>query len=320
MSVAQISQSQGRALKSAPGYVLRTDAAIAFDNACMAFGKAVILTGAWRSYETQKRIFLERYEPGAYSPYGDYRRWNGVQYGRVRGAAAAVPGTSNHGGGVAFDAKTRRDPGDRPRNEAVVFTSWGDSDRVGWLEAAKPFGWRETEGRRVGEPWHITYYPALDLHRGKVLGKPGSVPSKPSTPKKRRPHVIATIKRGDETWRTGLLERFLKSTGDYKGKIDNSFGPALEKALKAWQGRAGLVKDGVAGKKTWLRACATVKPGDRGPRVEICQRMLGLSGDDVDGVAGKTYETRSKEVQRWLGVTADAKWGSNSIDALLKKG
>jgi peptidoglycan hydrolase-like protein with peptidoglycan-binding domain len=138
---------------------------------------------------------------------------------------------------------------------------------------------------------------------------------------KRKPHRITTIKRGvRDDWRVKLWQEFLKATGDYKGKIDGDFGPATEAATKVWQRRAKLEDDGVVGKNTWYRATQGVVPGKRGVRVEIAQRMLGLTGGDVDGIAGKIYIERAKEVQRWLGVVPDAKIGGATVGNLLKKG
>jgi peptidoglycan hydrolase-like protein with peptidoglycan-binding domain len=164
--MAQIAASQCTNLATAPGFYLRDDAAQAWDRAVTAYGKPVLLTGAWRSYEIQERIFRERYRPGASSPFGDYRRWNGQVWGRVTGAAAAVPGTSNHGGGIAVDVKTSRSKGDAPYPQTVVFGSFNDADRLAFLRVAADHGWRDAEGRSVGEHWHLTYYPEHDKHRG----------------------------------------------------------------------------------------------------------------------------------------------------------
>lgn len=316
MAVAQISRGDGRALATAPGFVLRSDAAVAFDNANKAFGKDVILTGAWRSYETQERLFRERYQLGGWSPVGDYRTWNGRVWARVRGAAAAVPGTSNHGGGVAFDAKTRRDSSDPSHSKAVVFTSWNDRDRTGWLKAAREFGWRDDEGRRVGELWHITYYPHLDKHRGDII-TPGKKPKS-----KRKPHRIATIRRGDDTWRTGLVQKRLTGYGSYNGKIDDKFGPRTENAVKDFQRARGLVVDGVVGPNTWYELAQGAEYGDRNEiKVDIAQRIAGLKGKkDVDGIAGNVFKHRWKQIQRWLGVVPDAKVGPNTVSKLQQKG
>lgn len=166
MGAVQVSKASCVMLASNPGFVLRSDAANAWDRACREFGKQVLITGAWRSFETQLRIFLERYTVAdtGNGPYGDVRYYQGKRYIRVRGAAAAVPGTSNHGGGVAVDVKTGREDGDPSHALAVVFTGWNDTDRDRFLRVAAKHGWDDDEGRRVGEFWHLTYYPARDTH------------------------------------------------------------------------------------------------------------------------------------------------------------
>jgi hypothetical protein len=176
--MAQIAASQCTNLSTAPGFYLRDDAARAWDRAVTAYGKRVLLTGAWRSLETQERLFdrvkypsTGRYLPGRTSPYGDYRRYKGQVWGRVVGAAAAVPGTSNHGSGLAVDVKTSRSAGDPAYPKAVVFTSFNDPDRLAFLKVAAAHGWYDTEGRSVNEPWHLTYYPERDKHKGRPTRK-----------------------------------------------------------------------------------------------------------------------------------------------------
>jgi hypothetical protein len=197
--MAQIAASQCTNLSTAPGFYLRDDAARAWDRAVTAYGKRVLLTGAWRSLETQERLFdrvkypsTGRYLPGRTSPYGDYRRYKGQVWGRVVGAAAAVPGTSNHGSGLAVDVKTSRSAGDPAYPKAVVFTSFNDPDRLAFLKVAAAHGWADDEGRSVGELWHLTYYPARDKHRGE---KPAaSKPAKPAALRPRKFHTRVTTR------------------------------------------------------------------------------------------------------------------------------
>jgi hypothetical protein len=165
--------------------VLRADAAAAWDRAAAAFGRRVILTGSWRSYETQERLFRDRYRQGNHRGKSGYttdvRYWQGQPWTRLTGtAAAAIPGTSNHGGGVAVDVKTRRDASDPPATEAVVFTGWADEDRTAFLAAAAAHGWCDDEGRSVGEHWHITYYAERDRHRDQPAPTPPT--QTPTTP------------------------------------------------------------------------------------------------------------------------------------------
>lgn len=322
----QITRAQAREIKTIPGFYLAPDAAIALDNANLDFGASLIITGALRTYQTQYDIFVDRYRPG-WVAGADNRYWPGHGwYHRVKGAAAAVPGTSNHGAGRAVDVKTRREASDPPRSKGIVWTAWNDSDREAWLKKAAKYGWREDEGKRVGELWHVTYYPQYDQFRGQVLAAPGKGSGSRPTPSplKLRPHVIHTIRPGDkDDWAVKLWQEFLIEQGLLaKGTADGDFGPKTKSATRKWQKRAGLDDDGVVGKKTWLRAVWGTNKGDRGARVKIAQRVLGLTGKKVDGVAGAEFDRRAKGLQRWLGFTGkevDGSLGAASVKRLLAK-
>lgn len=178
MAVAQISRGQAYPLASNPGYYLRKDAAQAWDRATVDFGKTVLISGAVRYYDVQLEIFEDRYRRGNLAGRAGYTndvRWwpaKGSYYTRRAGtAAAAVPGTSNHGGGVAVDVKTSRSAGDPGHDTAVVWSTWNDADRTRFLKVAAEHGWDDDEGRQVNEVWHLTYYPARDKHRGQAVPK-----------------------------------------------------------------------------------------------------------------------------------------------------
>lgn len=97
---------------------------------------------AYRDLAAQERVFLSRYTPrtAGVGPYGDVRWWNNVRYVRTSGAAAAVPGTSNHGRGTTVDIRG-----------LTSFTS----DLYRWMLANAPaLGWSNAEGASIGEPWH----------------------------------------------------------------------------------------------------------------------------------------------------------------------
>lgn len=191
MAGKQISQSQARELASNPGFYLEPNAAKAWDRACAAFGKQVLLSGALRSIETQIKLFDGEKFPNQTPQYGRYARGNkagqrgyttdvrgrqadgslyrGSWWTRKAGtAAAAVPGTSNHGSGRAVDVKTSRSAGDPAYPKAVVWSSWNDADRREFLKVAAEHGWYDDEGRKVNEVWHLTYYPERDKHLGKT--------------------------------------------------------------------------------------------------------------------------------------------------------
>lgn len=111
---------------------------------------------AYRIYEVQERIFTERYQT-AYTQYApgkvDRRMWQGRAWFRRAGtAAAAVPGTSNHGWAIAIDIKD---------------VGGFNSAFYNWLSATGPaLGWSNDEGRSVNEPWHWRYTPSGDSGGG----------------------------------------------------------------------------------------------------------------------------------------------------------
>lgn len=137
------------------GHRLRADAAAAWARLIAAYGKQIKITDSYRPYEVQERIFLQRYmpRPSGGGTYGDVRYWKGVRYVRKHGtAAAAVPGTSNHGWGLALDLADGVNSGRGPAWE--------------WLQKnAERFGWHNPDWAkqaRFYEPWHWEYDPALD--------------------------------------------------------------------------------------------------------------------------------------------------------------
>lgn len=186
----QISKSQCIELKSNPGFYLEKNAAHAWDRANAAFGKVVLISGAWRSYEIQERLFDGEKFPNQDPQYGRYSRGNragqrgytnDVRWWPVKNsywtrkagsAAAAVPGTSNHGAGLSVDALTGRDGDDPSYATHVIFAGWQDEDRKRFLRIAKEHGWDDDEGQSVDEFWHLTYYRERDQHRGEAVPNP----------------------------------------------------------------------------------------------------------------------------------------------------
>jgi len=204
MASTQVSKSQCTELQSNPGFYLLPDAARAWDRSCAEFGKVVLISGAWRAYETQVQLFdSEKYpstgryvrgnragQPGYTNDVrgrtSDGGLYRGSWWTRKAGtAAAAVPGTSNHGGGISVDALTARRKGDPGYDTAVIFAGWSDEDRKAFLKIAAKNGWYDTEGRSVDEFWHLTWYRGLDQHRGE----------KPKTNQQEEPDMDATQAR-----------------------------------------------------------------------------------------------------------------------------
>lgn len=110
--------------------------------------KATSTMDSFRPYAVQERIFRQRYST---SPTGGKgrRTWNDVVwYQRPLTAAAAVPGTSNHGWALAVDTGTERDgdPGTESIDDRTLDWLLANADRFG-------FSWE-----LPSEPWHLRYY------------------------------------------------------------------------------------------------------------------------------------------------------------------
>lgn len=111
-----------------PGEMLRADAALAFiklnDAYVRHFGRPICVTDSYRSLAVQERLYVTK--PGL----------------------AAVPGTSNHGRGLATDLC-----GGIQRFGSTEY-NWmkANAPRFGWYHP----GWAEPYGSRP-EPWHWEY-------------------------------------------------------------------------------------------------------------------------------------------------------------------
>jgi len=115
-------------LSFAPGHVLRCDAAAQLERLDVAyrayFGVHLELTDSYRSYSAQTAARA------------------------AKGTLAAVPGTSNHGWGLAIDV-------------GGGAQDYGTSQYLWLLQNAPKFGWGNPAWARVGgskpEPWHWEY-------------------------------------------------------------------------------------------------------------------------------------------------------------------
>lgn len=118
--------------------------------------------GDYRTYEEQVALFVSRYSLTP-TGSGESRVWNGKTWYKKPGVATvAVPGTSNHGWGLAIDAALIVD--------GKLITISADPDGSGpiksgvaWLlknADAYGFSWE-----LQSEPWHIRYYAGSRLPR-----------------------------------------------------------------------------------------------------------------------------------------------------------
>lgn len=120
---------------------------------CMSVGLPLTYTygGTYRNYGNQVTLFLQRYvtTPIAGS---STKVWNGVTYWLRKGMAmAAVPGTSNHGWGIAVDFAFDSDVSDGiGPDDAATITSHPQWLQFKIFATACGFSWESTS-----EPWHL---------------------------------------------------------------------------------------------------------------------------------------------------------------------
>ena len=140
-------------LVAVPGGLLRADAADAWIRVRAATGLDLRPTSwadTYRPYYVQERIFRERYTTSWVTGI-DPRRWLGDTWWRLPGtASAAVPGTSNHGLGVAIDV--------------TALGGFTGTNYKRLAAVAPAHGWSNWAGRQINEPWHWEYTPAADTH------------------------------------------------------------------------------------------------------------------------------------------------------------
>lgn len=217
------------ALAGVPGFAgayLTHEAAGAFGRVrgevARRYGWTPTLTSAgdaYRSYERQEAVFRQRYVP-RYATYGlggvDRRGpWLGLYWWRYTGAAAAVPGTSNHGKGVAVDIK---DMGPFSGSRYRQFE-----------DVATEHGWSNAEGRSVNEPWHWVYSSSRDTYTisnpGTTVGDVPDVPDisfiDPIELSEKEDDMLRIITNGD-VWATtdGLHKRVITSDYDIQTILD----------------------------------------------------------------------------------------------------
>jgi len=232
---------------------------------------ALWATGIYRPYVTQVKMFNERYVDhyikGETKSYTS-RTWNGVgYYQRLGTAAAATPGTSNHGWALAADFATKTSSGGI---RDVIF----DPDNAGpipnaysWLTlCAGMYGWSWQEGRSTGEPWHWVYISG-DVIPVAVLQYEGKVP--PVPPPSRKPgwwsdyigKSKATVQAFSRDWVVAYLQSVVKLaasqavtvTGDLARGVPPIFDGATDVAVKNVQTIYKLTVDGVVGSQTWTK-------------------------------------------------------------------
>lgn len=199
--------------------------------------------GTFRSYVSQVDLFKRRYtlKFGAKNVTSQSRKWNGQRWWRLRGvAAAATPGKSNHGWGLAIDTAL----GAHPKDAKPI------TPALGWLVENAPeygFSWE-----LKSEPWHIRYVTGDKIPQAVIDFEAGTSRVEKPVVKEEdyRRHTCRRGMRGNKAVRE-MQERLTKA--GYRTLADGWFGRKTEQSLRRFQASNGLKVDAICGPKTWRK-------------------------------------------------------------------
>lgn len=219
--------------------------------AAKAAGHTLKITSAadsYRKYSIQEAIFRDRYTT-TYLAGRPYKYWNGRRwYQKPNTAVAAVPGTSNHGWGLANDFGEERDgdAGTEPLDDATLNWLINNEERFGFSHELQ------------SEPWHIRYFagdkvPQAVLDYEQQLNKTdlsGRITVTISM-------ELPTLKPGDNHPQVvKLQQRLRRDCGQSISDAKGIFGPSTKQAVNnvksiLQQEDPNVKLDGICGPAVW---------------------------------------------------------------------
>lgn len=214
-------------------------------------GHEVRATGTYRSYEQQVSLFNSRYTT-KHLEGRPTKVWKGVTYWQLpKTAMAAVPGTSNHGLGLAIDFAEELDGDQGVESVSSSFVKW-------LCSKAASFGF---SAEAQSEPWHWRYVAGDAIPDAVLAFEDGVTPSEPTDPQPPAKHSCGacarkTVRFGAKGECVKSIQQHLADKGYDVGPIDGGFGKKTLSAVKAFQKASGLIADGVVGpRQTWPALC-----------------------------------------------------------------
>jgi hypothetical protein len=193
-------------------------------------------TGTYRTYAGQVKLFYQRYDNTPRKTRHEF--WNGKNWWLKLNrngkpvAGAAVPGTSNHGWGLAIDFSERRMGFERPLSARTLK----------WLASNGPkFGWWNTV---KSENWHWCWCLGDGPMPIAVLEEEGHHPNPVA------PAEMPVLRWGMAGEDVKTLQMKLNRVGANL-LVDGKFGPRTDQAVRAFQEARKLIPNGVVGPETW---------------------------------------------------------------------
>lgn len=226
--------------------------------------------GDYRSYMEQLNLFLSRYKPVSYATWAatssahrktwpeaislGYASTYWIKKQNANGswpATAAVPGTSNHGWGLALDIAEELDGDPGPESISTRFVQW-------LVTNARRYGiWASLQS----EPWHWQYTEADAIPQAVLdyeQGTPPPVPPTPTpTPTPGGEIVVqfqtVVLKNGSTGPEVVRIQQIMNQVAGQNLTADGQFGAKTEQAVKNWQAwfKVPGGADGIVGAATW---------------------------------------------------------------------
>ncbi|MGD7704652.1 peptidoglycan-binding protein [Microlunatus sp. Y2014] len=207
----------------------------------------------------------------------------GWAYRPIRGGTTL----SNHSSATAIDCNAP----EHPLGVSGTFSSSQRSQIAAILNACEgTVRWGGNySGRKDEMHFEINVRPG-SAKLARVAAKLGG--SNPPPPPPPPSSGWPTLKKGSTGYRVTVLQYLLRAHGRSVA-VDGVFGQQTHDAVRSFQGSKNLLRDGIAGPKTWGKIIITTKKGSRGNAVRATQRALNAHGKRlvVDGDFGtKTHD------------------------------
>ena len=227
--------------------------------------------GDYRSYQEQLSLFLSRYRPVSLTEYQATPTAHRKYWAQARSlgytsqywikknfslATAAVPGSSNHGWGLALDIAEETDGDPGPEGITPAFVSW-------LVANARKFG---ISAELQSEAWHWRYCTGDAVPAAVIAYEQGTPPPDPTPPPPTTGDVpivvtanMTKVQQGSTGADVKRLQAILLHVFGQTSQItvvDGIFGPKTKEAVMNAQrilqgGYPTLVVDGIVGPMTW---------------------------------------------------------------------
>lgn len=197
----------------------------------------------------------------AYRPVARQVYWRNYWCSQGACQNAAIPGTSNHGLGLAVDV---------PEATRTLIARYGD-----------PFGWDRGCSDAPWESWHHKW----------CGGWSGENPGAGEAAE------FPALKLGDRSSAVARAQRLLRAwnLGITRPEVDDDFGPVTHRAVVEFQTIHHLKGDGVVGKHTWRKLRRDDALGDQ-ERLHLNRlRLL-----ERHGAGGRQQKGGLREDRAWL--------------------